>query len=784
MSYNPANYPIFDSNVLRGSLLMTFDNPNNDATAYYTVTVNSDLRNQEYTDSNSLFTTYLYVGDVVTIVINNGQSSQYLGAKRTDYTTDAVYGDNGISTTNVSSISNISTLTFTASTVNTSYNFEYELNLGTEELNCGDYYFSYTGTTSVTISYRDIYNQVNLFTLYQNESITVCSSNVPTCVAGDCVNLFVVPPSSPTPTPSPTPSITPTITSTPTNTVTPSITPTNTVTPTPTPTVTATSGLVPTPTPVLSNVFVAAGGTVLKYSSDGLNWLNSTNGTSFMNYVIAGYCDGNAYMVIGGTLGSSPNTVQAMYSYDGNYWYLTNFNYDINTTSDITSNGSIWLIGGNSPSNFDNPVLFYSYNKIDWYPSSINPTLPSLNRQMSKVFWNGNQFILSFENDNIQYYSSNDGINWTLNTSATSNSNVSNIIFNGTNYIGFGQSNGYLYYSSNFFTVNITASQVFFTNFQNAILLAGTTVYVGTESYLGGSRMHRSTNNGVSWTSVTSYDSLGLEYCNALAYNNSIYIANGGRLAYSYNGTTWFLGNSSSNFYANVLISNPNSFVNVPGPTPTPTPSITPTNTITPSITPTNTITPSITPTISLTPSITPTNTVTPTTTITLTPTNTITPTITPTNTTTPTNTPTPSSTPLPTILKYRYKATSPLSGNKTVSNLNFTIEEAYYSRSNVTWMTSANSIITVGSTLNFGTFQFSVNRDLCKVSGAPTQKLQEYYVRVFRNGTQVYTSTNSGGLQSLPNCTSQISQNKFTGNITFGANDEIIVEWEDLLST
>ena len=149
---------------------MTFDNPNNDANAFYTVTVNSSIRNQEYYDSNNLFTTYLYVGDVVTVTLYGGEISEYLDVTRIDYTTDAVFGNNGITTVNIDAVSGSGTVTFSATTVSTSYNFEYHVDMGT-----------------------------------------------------------LIPP-----TPTPTPSVTATQTVTPTMSVTPSVTPTMTPTMTPT----------------------------------------------------------------------------------------------------------------------------------------------------------------------------------------------------------------------------------------------------------------------------------------------------------------------------------------------------------------------------------------------------------------------------------------------------------------------------------------------------------------------------------------------------------------------
>lgn len=190
---------------------MTFDNPNNDPNAYYTVTVNSQLRNQEYVDSNNLFTTYLYVGDIVTVTLFGGEVSEYLDVTRIDFTTDAEDGNNGIYTVNVDEVYGSDTVSFMATTVNTSYNFEYHLDLGTLTPP------SPSPTPSITAT------NTSTPTLTPTNSVTPTNTVTPT----------VTP--SVTPTNSITPSVTPTLT--PTN----SITPTNTVTPTITPSITATN---------------------------------------------------------------------------------------------------------------------------------------------------------------------------------------------------------------------------------------------------------------------------------------------------------------------------------------------------------------------------------------------------------------------------------------------------------------------------------------------------------------------------------------------------------------
>jgi hypothetical protein len=211
MSYNPANYPIVDSDVLRGSLLMTFNNPNNDANAFYTVSVNSALRDQEYTDTTDFFSTYLYVGDVVTVTLFGGLASEFLTVTRTDYTTDVIGEDDGIRTINITSVSGSDSVTFTATTISTSYNFEYHVDMGT-----------LTPPTPTP-----------------TPSITATQTPTPSITPTNTVTPTITPTNTVTPTITPTNTVTPTIT--PTNTVTPTITPTNTITPTITPSITPTN---------------------------------------------------------------------------------------------------------------------------------------------------------------------------------------------------------------------------------------------------------------------------------------------------------------------------------------------------------------------------------------------------------------------------------------------------------------------------------------------------------------------------------------------------------------
>jgi hypothetical protein len=534
-------------------------------------------------------------------------------------------------------------------------------------------------------------------------------------------------------------------TPTPTNTVTPTVTPTNTLTPTPS-----------TPPP-FQNVFVAGGGDTIKYSSDGLNWSNSINGGSFsMVSAAAAYCDGNVYMIIGRTFGPAA-PYKVIYSYDGNYWYPTNFNIYVDPLVNITSNGNIWLIAGYTPGITPTNVLYYSYNKIDWYPSSLTPTLPT-NFSISNVFWNGSQFIL-IAGSSERFYSSNDGINWTTNITSATPIDVNTFIFNGTNYIGWRSTDGKMYYSQDLYTFTASTPLFFGVEEQPRVLLAGTNIYIGTNI-----NMYRSTNNGVSWTTVPSYDALQ-PYAQSLAYNNSIYLANGGRMAYSYDGINWSLGNSSSDFNADIIISYPNSFVTVQAPTPTPTPTQTPTKTPTPTPTPTNT------PTISLTPSITPTNT----------PTISLTPSITPTNT---------PGLGLPVSLTYVIKVKGTNSSNfyrysnMTVTNtgggglgsINATIN---------TFDTPNDSSVHSGTTVtgyitNSNLQLITATRTVCTLSGSTTIQ-SNFQISIIINGVQrvINTIISTGFIGTCDN--PRVQSRQLNPGVTINPGDNIVVYWEEL---
>jgi len=158
---------------MRGSILVTFDELINDrGIDFFSFFVNGVIRDRHDTDSNNLYSTYCFVGDVIRFqVVDFFETSVNINIIRRDYTTDAEGMDYGIketiiTPTIISPGPLTTTVEFTGSTIPSAYNFHY---------------------------------------------IIECST---------------IPTPSPTPTPTPTPSITPT----PTPSPTPSPTPTPPVT--------------------------------------------------------------------------------------------------------------------------------------------------------------------------------------------------------------------------------------------------------------------------------------------------------------------------------------------------------------------------------------------------------------------------------------------------------------------------------------------------------------------------------------------------------------------------
>lgn len=754
---------------------MTFDNPYNDPSAYYTVTVNSQLRNQEYVDSNNLFTTYLYVGDVVTVTMYGGLVSQYLDVTRIDFTTDAEYGNNGIYTVNVDSVSGSNTVTFTATTVNTSYNFEYHLDMGTLVPP------SPTPTPSITA------------TQTPTPSITPTNSITPT--------------TTPTPTNTPTNTTTPTSTITPTASITPTITPTNSITPTmtQTPTPSVTPGIVDYTLYIQNGANGFSGYT--SASNDGINFVDNTNlGISAgVNYGWNGVAvsDNNQYQIV------CENLDYYKYSSDSGVTW-TNLTIPVSPAlyqyrnPQISNDGSFQVLVCLGPSGVGSGVYVSSNYGSTWTLTSC-PYYSTL--RMSK---NGQHMLTTrgAAGDGYINYSHNYGSTWTSVSTLPvprdwKSGNLSNDgqtmgVYSSTSTTQPGlytSQNGGATWIQPTFNINPVNSSAY-----AVFTISGDGQYV----FFMREYIWRSTDYGVTFTRIDSTLTSGLTRGGIYINNSNIVFAFRSPSGNPYKteilkstdyGLTWSITYTSpvdigalaifGYTYANSLL-----FPLTPTPTPTQTstPTLTPTNSVTPtptlSVTPTMTKTPTKTPTQTPTrtvsPTITPSNTPSVTPTLSLTPTNTTTPTNTPTMSLTPTLTPTPSATPQPMTLQFRYIGSSTIANTKQIRNLSFTLNGVTYTRTNADFISSTNTIDTVGTAfINSGSYVFNdITRRMCKSTNAGY--LMNHTIKIYNSTTLLYTR-NYPGTSSVPVCPATNTETlTATSAITINPNDTIIVEWTD----
>jgi hypothetical protein len=211
-----------------GSLIINFNEfINSFGTDQVLVVINNVIRKRQHNDVIGLYMWNLNLGDVVQIQIISSPILTYRKVwdiNRVDYTTQDVDNNLGIITTSItngSSFSNPAVITFTVAKDTLSYNFEYVLDISTDNA------------------------------------------------------------ATPTPTPTATATPTPTITSTPT--ITP--TPTPTATPGgPTPTPTSTPTVTPTPIPLTGYTlgsYILVNDSTASYPGTGTTWTSLSTGTTY-----------------------------------------------------------------------------------------------------------------------------------------------------------------------------------------------------------------------------------------------------------------------------------------------------------------------------------------------------------------------------------------------------------------------------------------------------------------------------------------------------------------------
>jgi hypothetical protein len=437
----------------------------------------------------------------------------------------------------------------TGTTLGTSYLTQFQnlaISGGTLTASQGSNTVTYTGTTGQ-------YSIGPGFLLLQLASSAqmVQSASTP-FVSGITINVVVnnAPGVSPTPTPTNTSTPvtpTPTPTNTPTNSVTPTNTPTNTTTPTVTPTITPTNTVTPTitpsSTPAPNQIIVAAGGVnALSYSYDGDNWVNSSNGATFVSQPAPAVAASPTMFVAGGPNGS---TARLIYSNNGITWSAsTNGNTLFNSINGIAFGGGKFVAVGISAS--ATAGIAYSTDGITWTAS--NSLVGVFGSTVTAVAFNGSRWVATAAKGgaaNVIAYS-DDAITWTASANGTvifsgASDTVRAVVWGDNRWVVLGGSTNRFAYSNDGITWSASTSG-------NARItgIAYGVGYNGSQ-FVGcgqGTNTLVYSNDGITWSASTNGNStFGLiAYCVTWDSVNSQWIAGGqvtNQLAKSSDGITW-----------------------------------------------------------------------------------------------------------------------------------------------------------------------------------------------------------------------------------------------------
>lgn len=133
----PRIYPSYqDTNInAKGSLIINYDEiVNGRGGDNFEIYVNDVLRDKIWLDVEGFYSTHLVLNDVVKLKFPGKQQSLSIGISRKNYTTDD-NNDNGLTYTQIDTINQFDVTdyqyTFTATTTNDSYNFEYVIDCST-----------------------------------------------------------------------------------------------------------------------------------------------------------------------------------------------------------------------------------------------------------------------------------------------------------------------------------------------------------------------------------------------------------------------------------------------------------------------------------------------------------------------------------------------------------------------------------------------------------------------------------------------------------------------------
>jgi len=259
------------------------------------------------------------------------------------------------------------------------------------------------------------------------------------------------------------------------------------------------------------SLLIVAGGIgtpILEYSTDGITWLASNNGSIIFSGGTCNTIAWNGFTWVAG--GSSGAASKLAYSSNGIFWNrsISGTSLLTNGCNTLVTNGSLWVAGGAGANR-----VIYGYDGINWYPSITANNLQKTS--CLAAAWNGSVWILGGSVDTSGSYSliySNDGISW------------------------FESNNG----NTLFATCKALA-------WNGSIWLAGGTPATGKTNTLAYSY------DGVDWKTVSTTTNLRTS-CNAVAWSGAQWTAGGtdpsnNTLIYSADGITWSNATDASGFF-------------------------------------------------------------------------------------------------------------------------------------------------------------------------------------------------------------------------------------------
>jgi hypothetical protein len=406
---------------------------------------------------------------------------------------------------------------------------------------------TYSASTNV-FQYNPSPNGFLIIPATVNQTVSTASS----FVYGSPISLTFngAPASTPTPTPTNTSTPvtpTPTPTNTPTNSVTPTNTPTNTTTPTVTPTITPTNTVTPTitpsSTPAPGQIIVAAGGVnALSYSYDGDNWVNSSNGATFVSQPAPAVAASPTMFVAGGPNGS---TARLIYSNNGITWSAsTNGNTLFNSINGIAYGGGKFVAVGINTSALAG--IAYSTDGITWTAS--NSVTGIFGSVPTSVAYNGSRWVATATpggganpKNTIAY--SDDGITWVASANSTSifTGSGRGVAWGGDKWVAVGTGTNRMAYSTDGITWSAT------TNGNTIITGTGFGVRYNGSQWVAvgqGTNSIAYSNNGLTWSASTNGNTIFSfqGYCVTWDSFDSQWIAGGqgtNQLAISTDGITW-----------------------------------------------------------------------------------------------------------------------------------------------------------------------------------------------------------------------------------------------------